>query len=504
MVQRRQHRGLGAEPRHQLGVAREVGAEHLDRDLAPQPEILAAVDHAHRAARQLVQDPVGPAERGARRHAAADLEVLARLGLAAHRPRQHHRARARGAHRHPQPREPGLAGALAGAERGHRAAQRERDVAVGGGHRDRDPRRQLDRRDLGARGVEPGQEHREIVAAEPRDAIDRPRRALQPCGESLQHLVADAVAVLEVEPAHADHVEQRQRQRLAAAPGLGQRRRDLLLEGGAGQDAGQRIVTDGGQQPLVLGDQAPVAGAERQFARQPRRQRAQIRQLGRTEPPRAIGHHRDQPTDLARSRRQRRGDHAERPGSGRHGGDAGGGRDPGRGADQRLVRVGVEPGPPRHQALALAPPQDAVVGRERSRDDRQAVRRRLAHAVEHRRRDQAAGPGQLDLGQPDRRRRAHQGQRLGRHRRHDHAHRRAASGSARDLAGGVALAQHPARRGRGHPGQGLGRARRHQHRRRWQRRELFRRGHQRRGRADPRRHRHDLAQPPGGIEDHEA
>jgi hypothetical protein len=41
----------------------EVRAQHLDRDLAPEPEILAAVDHAHRAARQLVEDPVGAAQR---------------------------------------------------------------------------------------------------------------------------------------------------------------------------------------------------------------------------------------------------------------------------------------------------------------------------------------------------------------------------------------------------------------------------------------------------------
>ena len=42
---------------------REVGAQHLDRDRAAEAEVLAAIDDAHRAARQLVDDAVRAAER---------------------------------------------------------------------------------------------------------------------------------------------------------------------------------------------------------------------------------------------------------------------------------------------------------------------------------------------------------------------------------------------------------------------------------------------------------
>jgi hypothetical protein len=234
--------------------------------------------------------------------------------------------------------------------------------------------------------------------------------------------------------------------------------------GPAGQDAGQRIVAGRRHQPLVIGDQPAVAGAERQLARQPRRQRAQIGDLGGGEASRPIGDHGDQAADLVRAGGQGRGDHAEQPGPGGDGGDAGGGRDPRRRRHRRLIGVAAGPGRPRHQAVALAPPERAVVGGEGPRDRRQALGGRLAVAVDDRGRDQAAGPGQLDLGQRHRRRLTDQGQGLGRGRRDHHADRAARHRRRRDLAGRVDVAQDPAR-ARGHlAGQAVGDAGRHQHR----------------------------------------
>jgi hypothetical protein len=82
-----------------------------------EAEIFAAVDHAHRAARQLVEDAVGAAQRRAGGDPGGDVDLGAGLGLAARRRAGHDDRAGRGAaDRGPQPREPGLAGALAGAE----------------------------------------------------------------------------------------------------------------------------------------------------------------------------------------------------------------------------------------------------------------------------------------------------------------------------------------------------------------------------------------------------
>ena len=75
-------------------------------------------------------------------------------------------------------------------------------------------------------------------------------------GDLREHFVAGLVAVLEVDPAQPDDVEQRERQLLVAAA----RGRDLvgdrLLERAARHRAAQRIVQARREQPLALGDDA--------------------------------------------------------------------------------------------------------------------------------------------------------------------------------------------------------------------------------------------------------
>jgi hypothetical protein len=58
MVERRGEAGLALEPLEGIGIGQKVGREHLDRDLAVQPEILRPVHRAHSSRAELVEYPV--------------------------------------------------------------------------------------------------------------------------------------------------------------------------------------------------------------------------------------------------------------------------------------------------------------------------------------------------------------------------------------------------------------------------------------------------------------
>ena len=70
VVEAREHRGLGLEALDLRAVAREVGAEDLHRHLAVEAEVERAVDRAHRAAADHLEQAV-----------AVDLARAAALGL---------------------------------------------------------------------------------------------------------------------------------------------------------------------------------------------------------------------------------------------------------------------------------------------------------------------------------------------------------------------------------------------------------------------------------------
>ncbi len=59
VVERRGRLGLLDEPGLGLGVARQLGGEELEGHDAREPRVLRLVDHAHAAAPQQLQDPVG-------------------------------------------------------------------------------------------------------------------------------------------------------------------------------------------------------------------------------------------------------------------------------------------------------------------------------------------------------------------------------------------------------------------------------------------------------------
>jgi hypothetical protein len=66
---------LRLEPAHKRRLVDELGADHLDRDLAPDRRVVRAIDHADVAAADLLAELVAPhraaerADRGRRGHA---------------------------------------------------------------------------------------------------------------------------------------------------------------------------------------------------------------------------------------------------------------------------------------------------------------------------------------------------------------------------------------------------------------------------------------------------
>ena len=65
VLEPREHRRLAPQVLHERRVLGQVRAQHLDRHRPLEREVLGAVDHAHAAAADLVQEPVRAAERRA-------------------------------------------------------------------------------------------------------------------------------------------------------------------------------------------------------------------------------------------------------------------------------------------------------------------------------------------------------------------------------------------------------------------------------------------------------
>ena len=69
MVQPGGRLGLAPEAHEEVGVAGEVGSQHLDRDLSPEPGVVAQVDVGHAAAPDELTDLVAsPQDAGCGRH----------------------------------------------------------------------------------------------------------------------------------------------------------------------------------------------------------------------------------------------------------------------------------------------------------------------------------------------------------------------------------------------------------------------------------------------------
>ena len=116
------------------------------------------------------------------------------------------------------------------------------------------------------------QQHRELVAAEPRDGVPRAQRGLQPARDLDQQVVADEVPERVVDDLEAVEVEEQHRRALAsflrhvAAHGVLEAVQEQHAVRQAGQRVVQRVVLELGLRALALGDVGLRAGDARRPA----------------------------------------------------------------------------------------------------------------------------------------------------------------------------------------------------------------------------------------------
>ena len=83
VVQRRRVLRLAAEPQLERGVAGEVGAQHLDRDVPAEPQVTAAVHLGHAAVAEQLADLVPAPEEAGLRHLSSPRSSLSSSHLTA-------------------------------------------------------------------------------------------------------------------------------------------------------------------------------------------------------------------------------------------------------------------------------------------------------------------------------------------------------------------------------------------------------------------------------------